>query len=290
MSHHTFFGSFLLCLAFFSSNLFFSYDSFADDDSLLDRNRHAGRRSSKFYVKNFRTRHFASLSAEYDSDEDSKQKIIQLDHFYKSKNLISDTEITIDTVYEIQRPRDSKDKKKHLIKERDLLKIITSQKLLINKSNNYFIFFNESRHDNEYDYSYRDVVTSIGLGKSFANQMVEFDISVGQATGRNITDSTHESVRKNYKRKVVIPSFRFEKRVNRKIRFVSRGYFYSSEEMKSFYNISKVQIRIDKSIFLQISHLFDQRNFDLFNKKTHKFKKKVNETRRQIVFGLRFEL
>lgn len=290
MFHHNFFGSLASWFVLLASILFFSNNSFADDDNLLDRNRHAGRRNSRFYFNDNQVRHLLALSGEYDSDEDSKQSVIKLDHYYKSGKFISDTEISYDTIYEIQRGNNSKDKNKYLIKERDLFRLVTSQKMLLFATKNYFIFFNESRHDNESDYSYRDVVSSAGFGRSFLNQMLEFDISFGQASGKNITDTTFKSSRKNYKRKVMIPSYRFEKRLGKNIRFISRGYFYDSGDIKSFYNSAKIQYRINKSIFLQLNHLFDQRKYQLFDKRSLTYEKKVNEARRQVVFGLRFEL
>lgn len=290
MFHHNFFGLHALCCAIAVSSLFFSHTSFADDDNLLDRNRHAGRRNSKFYFKENQKRHFLSLSAEYDSDEDSKQKLAKVDHYYKSNSFISDTELTLDTIYEIQRKKNSKDKNKYLIKERDLFKLITSQKLSLFSTNNYFIFFNESRHDNESDYSYRDVVTSAGLGRSFQNQMIEIDFSFGQATGKNITDTTYSSSRKNYKRSVLVSSLRFERSFNKKIRLISRGYYYKNSGIKSIYSTIKLQYRIKRSIFLQISHLFDKRQYKLFNEKTSGFIKNMKETRRQVIFGLSFQM
>ena len=152
MFHCNFFGSPALCFVLFASILFSSNRSFADDDSLLDRNRHAGRRNSKFYFNNSQVRHFLSLSGEYDSDEDSKQTVVKLDHYYKSSKFISDIEISYNTIYEIQRSKNRKDKNKYLIKERDLFRLVTSQKILLFATKNYFIFFNESRHDNESDY------------------------------------------------------------------------------------------------------------------------------------------
>ena len=184
MFHRNFFGSSLLFLAIFSSNFFFFSNCLADDDSLFDRNRHACRRNTKFYFKKDLVRHLVGLNAEYDSDEDSKQKLLKLDHYYKSNRFVSDTELVLDTIYEIQRQKNSSSKSKYLIKERDLYRFITSQKLLLFNTNNYVIFFNETRHDNESDYAYRDIVSSAGIGRTFFNQMFEFDISFRSASDK----------------------------------------------------------------------------------------------------------
>ena len=276
MNHRTFFGSkrwlllFVVSLVFISINIFLTPKTcYADDDSSADRNRHANKRADRFYKRPTTVNHFAALSAEYDSDEDSKQQIIKLDHYFKNNKFISDIEISLETLYEEQRSSNRADKNYYSIKERDLFKLISSQKFILFSSNWYGVFFNETRHDNESDISYQDIVTSAGIGKIFLNGGLELDVSAGMATGRNITDTTHESQRRNYKRSVVVPSFRIDVKLMKNIRFVSRGYSYFSDAIMSYYLNSRLQYRMSKNVYWQVSHLFDKREFNLYDKKTN---------------------
>lgn len=293
MLPHTFFGSsrqlILLLITSLSFLLLDTNICRADDDSLLDRNRHAGRRAARFYSTDV-TRHSVALSGEYDSDEDSKQQVIKFEHYYKNNRFISDIELSLDTVYEEQRASGSSDKNKYSIKERDLFKLITSQKLALFSSSWYGIFFNEIRHDNESDRAYQDIVTSAGLGKSFFNRNLELDLSYGLATGRNITDTTHESQRRNYKRAVIVPSFRSTYLISKNIRLVNRGYAYFSGDISSYYLVTRFNYKLSRKLYFQISHLFDKRSYDLYDKRTSAFERPVNEIRRQVIFGLRYEL
>ncbi len=292
MNHHTFFGSNTKPLIFAASLILsltsFIANSIADDDSLTDRNRVVGRRIGKFFSKDL-TRHFIYLSAEYDSDEDSKQQIVKIDHYFKNNILISDVELSLETLYEEQRSKNKKDKKKYLLKERDLYKIISSQKVLLPIKSLYGVFFNETRHDDESDISYRDIVTATGVGKSFFNRNLEIDISCGLATGKNITDTTYQSARKNYKRSVIIYSMRSELKLSKKFRLINRGYMYDSGNIKSYYLNSRLQYKISKNFYLQISHLFDKREFELYNKRNNYHMRSVNEIRRQTLLGIRYD-
>lgn len=289
---HTFFSCtrqlILLTIVNFSFLLLTTEICLADDDSLLDRNRHAGRRAARFYSTDI-VRHSVALSGEYDSDEDSKQQVVKFEHYYRSNKFISDTELSLDTIYEEQRPSNSSDRNTYLIKERDLFKLITSQKLALFSSSWYGIFFNETRHDNESDIAYQDIVTSGGLGKSFFDRNLEFDISYGLATGRNITDTTYESQRRNYKRSVIVPSFRYNYVISKNIRIVHRGYAYFSDAIDSYYLTTRLNYKLSRKLYFQISHLFDKRTYDLYDKNTSALEKSVNEIRRQVIFGLRYE-
>ncbi len=292
MNHHTFFGSKTWLFWLFLGLIFFIPAFFnhclADDDNLNDRNRNVGRRATRFYKKEDKVYHFIAFSGEYDSDEDSKQTLIKLDHYYRSDKFISDIEMSLDTIYEEQRPANSNDRNKYLIKERDLFKLISSQKFLL-IDDWYGIFFNETRHDNEGDSAYRDIVVSGGLGRMFFDRRLEVDLSWGQATGRNITDTTHESSRRNYKRSLFIPSYRMEFLLTDDLRFVSRGYYYSSDAITSYYFNSRLQYKISKKVYLQLSHLFDKREYDLYDRRSLEFERGVNEIRRQTVFGIQYK-
>lgn len=291
MHHRTFFGSVIRLFCLFLSYIFLAIlpinNCLADDDNLNDRNRNVGRRATRFYSKDNKVYHFVAFSGEYDSDEDSKQSIIKLDHFYRSNKFISDIEVSLETLYEEQRPKNSKDENKYSIKERDLFKLISSQKFIL-YDNWYGIFFNETRHDNESDLSYRDVVVSGGFGRIFFDQKFEIDLSWGQAAGRNITDTTYESSRRNYKRSVFIPSYRADFLILDNLRFVGRGYYYSSDAIDSYYFNSRLQYKLSKKLYFQVSHLFDKREYNLYDKKTLNFEKHVNEVRRQVIFGIQY--
>ncbi len=269
------------------SLIFFILPCHADDDSSADRNRHAQRKAGRFYKRDI-TNHFVAFSAEYDSDENSKQQIVKLDHYFKNRRFISDIEVSLETLYEEQRSQNPQDKNKYLLKERDLFKLISSQKLIL-FDEWYGVFFNETRHDNESDIAYQDVVTSGGLGRFFFDRALELDFSAGMATGRNITDTTFESKRKNYKRSVFVPSFRAEFALFDKVRFVSRGHSYFSDAITSYYLNSRIQYKLSKKVYLQVSHLFDKREFELFDKRTSAYERRVNEVRRQIIFGIRYK-
>ncbi len=269
--------------------IFFLTDSlWADDDNLNDRNRLANRRNERFYKGDI-VRHFISLSGEYDSDENSKQKIISLDHFYKSRDWISDVTLRMETLEENDSSSIFSENRQHLVKESDEYRAIIAEKIIINDTKNYLIFFNETRYDDEADSAYYDIVVSGGVGRMFFNDKLEIDLGYGVSRGKQITDTTFESARRDYHRQIFVPAFRTEFRLFDKTRFIQRGYAYYSGDIDSYYLLTRLQYPLSKKVYLQFSHLFDKRSYELYDNRTFDRIATRNEVRRQILLGFRFD-
>lgn len=269
--------------------LFFCYfiisdKLFADDDNFDDRSRHINKRNERFF-KNRTTRNFVSASGEYKSSESTKQYNFSIDHFFKNQYWISDIELQSKTTYEA-----TSSSKKERVKKSDLNKAIISEKIRIFDSNNYFILFNESRYDNEADISYYDIVTSAGFGRSFFNDSFEIDCSYGIAKAKDINSISHNSTktRFDYQRDVITTSFRSEFILFDNIKYVQRGYAYFSGDIDSYYLNSRLLYPINKKLYLQISHIFNKRTYEKYNKSNIPIYK-INEIDRQLYLGFRFD-
>jgi hypothetical protein len=282
-THHTI-KSLILLLAF----SFFPFVAKSDDDSIGDRNRVASRRNERFF-KNDLVRHFISLSGEYDSDENSKQKILKLDHFYKSKRWISDIEFRMETLYENVSTTYSVNGKQHLEKESDEYKAIVAEKIVLFDTNNYFLLFNETRYDDESDSSYYDITTAAGFGRMFFNDQLEIDFGYGVSRAKNITDTVFEGARRSYNRQILVPAFRAEFLLFDKVRFLQRAYAFYSDKIDSYYFLTRLQYPLSQRVYLQVSHYFDKRSYDLYDNKTMNYLTRRNEIRRQILLGFRFD-
>jgi len=269
--------------------LFFCYfiinnSLFADDDNFDDRSRQINKRNERFF-KNRTTRNFISASGEYKSSESTKQYALNIDHFFKNQYWISDIELQSKTTYEA-----TSSSKKERVKKSDLNKAIISEKIRIFDSNNYFILFNESRYDNEADISYYDIVTSAGFGRSFFNDSFEIDCSYGIAKAKDINSISHNSTktRFDYQRDVITTSFRSEFILFDNIKYVQRGYAYFSGDIDSYYLNSRLLYPINKKLYLQISHIFNKRTYEKYNKSNIPIYK-INEIDRQLYLGFRFD-
>lgn len=270
---------YLFCCYFIISN-----NLHADDDNFDDRSRHINKRNERFF-RNRVTRNFISASGEYKSSESSKQYAFNIDHFFKNQYWISDIELQSKTVYEA-----NSSSKKERVKESDFYKAIISEKIRIFDSNNYFILFNESRYDNEADSSYYDIVTSVGLGRSFFNDSFEVDCSYGIAKAKDINSISHHNTRTrfDYQRDVLTTSFRSEFILFDNIKYVQRGYTYFSEDIDSYYLNSRLLYPINRKLYLQISHIFNKRTYEKYNKFSIPIYK-INEIDRQLYLGFRFD-
>lgn len=272
-------------------SLFYLFDlkpTLADDDDIEYRNRLANRRNEKFFKTDL-SRHFISFSGEYDSDEDSKQKILKIDHFYKSRSWVSDIELQMETLHENLSLSHLTANKQHLTKESDEYKAIIAEKIAFPDTQNYFVLFNETRYDDESDSSYYDITAAAGLGRMFFNDQLEIDLAYGISRGKNITDTTFESARRDYHRRIFVPAFRAEFLLFDKVRFIQRGYAYYSGHIDSYYLLTRFQYPIAQRVYLQLSHFFDKREYDLFDNRTFERIGPRNEVRRQILLGLRFD-
>lgn len=269
--------------------LLFPFPIFADDDNLNDRNRLANRRNERFYKSDI-TRHFLSLSGEYDSDENSKQTIIDLNHFYKSRKIISDIVLRSETLYENVSQTFSVENKQHLEKESDEYRAIIAEKILLFDTDNYFVLFNETRYDDEADSAYYDITTAAGFGRMFFNDRLEIDLAYGFSRGKQITDTTFKGYdRRDYHRQIFVPAFRTEFLLFDKVRFIQRGYFYYSSKIESYYLTTRLQYPISDRIYIQLSHLFDRRDYNIYDDDTQYLHGVRNEVRRQLLLGFRFD-
>lgn len=268
----------------------FVFDGFCDDDSFDDRNRMVSRRNERFYKPDI-TRHFIALSGEYESDEDSKQRILKVDHFYKSRRLISDIELRMETLHEnVSRDSDTAANKQHLSKESDEYRAIIAEKVVLFDSDNYFILFNETRYDDEADSSYYDIVTAAGFGRMFFDDRLEIDIAYGRAKAKGVTSTPHKSARIDYHRDIWVPSFRTEFAIFDDIMFVQRGFAYFSGDIDNYYLNTRIQYPLSQRVYLQFSHIFDKTSYAKYdNKNSANSTRKINETRRQFLLGLRFD-
>lgn len=270
------------------SFIIFPFEILADDDVLFDRNRLVNRRNERFYKIDV-VRHFISVSGERDSDERRKQKIFKLDHFYKSRRWISDIDLQMEILHENESSSRTAAGKQHLVKKSDEYKAIIAQKIVLFDTNNYFVAFNETRYDDESRRSYYDITAAAGLGRMFFNDQLEIDLGYGISRGKDITDTTFESMRRDYHRQIFVPAFRTEFIIFDKVRFIQRGYAFYSDKIDSYYLTTRFQYPVSKRVYIQISHLFDKRTYDVFSRRTFERIETRNEVRKQILLGLRFD-
>lgn len=258
----------------------------ADDDTFNDRTRLVNRRNERFYKVDI-TRHFVSLSGEYDSDEDSKQYVVKFDHFYKNRRIISDIDLRMETLFE-----NESSKKKFRSKESDLYQAIIAEKIILFDTQNYAVFFNETRYDNEADSSYYDMATAAGVGRMFFNDSLELDLAYGKAKAKDVNSVSHHATtrRFDYDRDIWVPAFRTEFSLFDDVRVVSRGYAYFSGDIDSYYLNTRLQYPLTRRVYLQLSHIFDKRTYEKYDSKNYNVGvRKVNETRRQLLLGFRYD-
>lgn len=263
--------------------LLFLKPAFARDDLASDRNRIVTKRNERFY-KNNMIRQYISASGEYDSDEDNKQYVLKLEHFYKSKKWISDVDLQHQVDYAAGTQKlDQADQ----IKKSELYKAILSEKIVLFNTDNYFVLFNETKYDDMSKDFYYDITTAAGFGRMFFNDRLEIDLAYGVS---KIKDSHSSITPKDYSREILVPAFRTEFEIIDGIRFVQRGYaYYSGDDIDSYYLNTRIQYPLSRKFYLQLSHIFDKRTYEKYDEQGIS-NSRVNQTGRQVIFGFRYDL
>lgn len=265
-----------LCLAFFCGNVF------ARDDLATDRSRLVNQRNERFY-KNDLVRQYISGSGEYDSDEENKQYVLKFTHFYKNRKWISDLDLQHQVDYvKGTKSRDNYDQ----VKDSELYRMLLSEKFALGETQNYFVFFNESKYDDMSDLFYYDFVVAAGFGRMFFNDQLEIDL----AYGINKVKDSHSTITPNdYQRDIWVPAFRTEFEIYKDVRIVQRGFAYYSGDIDGYYFNTRFQYPITEKLYLQLSHLFEKRVYEEYGKDGLP-SARINQTDRQILFGFRYDL
>ncbi len=260
----------------------FLQESFARDDLISDRARMISRRNERFY-KNDMVRQYVSVSGQYDSKEDTKQYVLKLEHFYKSKKWISD----IDLQHQVDYGKgDQKLDNSDQVKKSELYKAIIAQKIVLNETNNYLVLFNETKYNDMSKDFYYDITTAAGVGRMFFDDRLEIDLGYGNS---KVKDSNSSITPKDYSREIWVPAFRGEFEIIDGIRLVQRGYAYYSGSIDSYYLNTRLQYPLTRKVYLQLSHIFQKRAYEKYDKKGLSTAR-VNEVERQILLGFRYDL
>lgn len=249
-----------------------SISAFAIDNNQSDRERVVNARNDRFYKSNT-IRQYINLGGEYESDEDSKQYVLSMGHFYRSSKLINEVDFLHQTDYSEKNVKIGKTSELAKVKTSELYDFQLSTKKILKDTQNYFIFYNRTKYDDLSKYYY-DSTSSIGLGRMFFNDRLEVDLGIGYS---NV---------KNYGEKITyVPSFRTEFDITPKLHFIQRGFMYFSGNADDYQLRTRFQYLISPRLYLQVTHDYDQRIYS-----DRKTRHQYNETHRRIVFGFRYDL
>jgi len=254
-----------LALVFFAT---FSSQALAIDNSAADRARVVAARNDRFYKTNL-IRNYINIGGEYESDENSKQHLLQLGHFYRSKKWINEIGFIYDNKYAEKKSVNNG----ALSKTAELYDFQLSSKFMIGDTPDYLVLYNRSKYDELSKYYY-DLTSAIGVGRIFFDGRLEIDVGLGQSRVKEYDDKI-----------TYIPSFRCEFPLSDRLRFIQRGFMFFSDVADDYQLNTRLQYSITRKLYLQITHDFDKRNYVNQTKNT-----KVNEVHRRMVFGFRYDL
>ncbi len=263
MSHYKLITQALLLLLAIN----FSNKSFAIDNNQTDRARVISPRNERFYKSN-RIRQYVNFGGEYESDENNKQYVFSLGHFYRSSKLINE----VDFLHQVDYVERSS-QQNQLIKTSELYDFQISSKAIIKDGRDYLVFYNRSKYDDLSSYYY-DVTTAVGVGRMFFDDRLEIDVGIG-----------HSNVKEFDQKTSFVPSFRTEFDITKNIHFIQRGYAFFSDQAHDYQLRSRIQYPISQRLYLQLSYDIDKRRYSDKNKNI-----RINEVHRRAVLGFRYDL
>ncbi len=253
-----------LALLFYFLVQFDPLIAYALDNDKEDRARVVAPRNDRFYRPGT-VRNYVNLGGEYESDEDSRQRILLLGHFYRSSKLINEIDF-------LRQTDSSETIKNNWTTKSKLYDFQLSTKAVLFDTANYAVLYHRTRYDSKSTYYY-DMMSAVGIGRMFFNDLLELDLAVGYSDVKNYGN-----------RFSFIPSLRAEFELNRKLRFIARGYMYLSELADDYQIRIRLQYMLDRKVYLQLTHDYDKRTYQ---DKKHR---PINENHRRITLGIRYDI
>ena len=241
--------------------------AFAIDNDKEDRAAVVAPRNDRFY-SNDRVRQYLNFTGEYESDQNSKQFVATVGHFYRSKKLINE----IDFLYQ-QDYSQKASNNYELRRSSELYDFQIASKGAIPDTQDYLVFYNRSKYNKLSSYYY-DITTAVGAGRMFFDDRLEIDVAIGR---NNVKDQDGKTT--------LIPSFRAEFDVYEKWHFIQRGFMFFSDQAQDYQLRSRLQYPISSRLYLQVTYDTDKRRY--VNAKTEA---RVSEVHRRVLFGFRYDL
>lgn len=232
-------------------------------------------RLEKFY-KRARTTRYATFGGQYHSDQNSKDYKLMTSFKQKSANTIYAAEFLHKVNYEQRSTATTP------VKVQELYDLELSSKRRIADSDYYFNFYHRTKYDEyeQYNKYYYDIVTAGGLGRTYLNSAVEFDVNIGPNEVKNF----HSHL-------VVNPNLQANIRLTDRLSLISRGsIFYKRFEStgaRFTYNQefrNRLSFRISRTLAIEFYHSYEQNRYISDSKKD----RSVNNTNRTALLRLKY--
>ncbi|MDX2082911.1 MAG: hypothetical protein SFV53_02865 [Rickettsiales bacterium] len=238
-------------------------------DSESDREKIVAAKSRKFY-KSSRALQSFLISGNKDSDHNSQSYQLDTRYYYQGERRVHEINFFQKTAYA---DSGSGIKKEDMVKKSELYDVMTSNKFLLAKSNNYAVLYNRVNYDELSTYYY-DIRNAIGFGRSFFDDKIELDSSFGYLDIKNSGSKTF-----------LLPSIRMNFRITNKLSFTQRAYWFIDYESMDDDIRTTLKYRINNRVSLALNHIFEQRKYQDLKNHTQ-----INQTRRYLSVGFVIDL
>lgn len=252
---------------FYFSFLLFISDSALALDSESDREKIVSAKSRNFY-KSSRIIQSILLSGNKDSDYNSKSYQIDSRYYYQSERQMHEVNFFQKTSYSSSSSTGEK-----LTRKSELYDAMVSNKFMLGDSKNYAAIYSRVNYDELSSYYY-DLRTAGGFGRSFFDDKIELDASLGYMDIKNSGSKTF-----------LLPSIRMNFPITRNLTFTQRAYWFVDYESMDDEIKTTLKYRINNRVSLALNHIIEQRKYDNVSKNME-----VNQTRRYISVGFVFDL
>jgi hypothetical protein len=210
---------------------------------------------------------FIAFGGTRKTDHNSKQNDFVLTYQFKNDRFLHEFDLRQRTTY-------SATTTKEMRKSEELYDAEISSKMMILNSPYYFNFYNRSKY-NEFSSFYYDVTTASGLGRTFFDKAIYFDMNIGWNDVKNGNSEL-----------VINPSMRLNLKLTKNIDLTEVGYILQREETYDEQLKTRLSYRLNERIYLQFYHTYEKNRYIYHNKKLTEIK---TEASRSYVFRIKYD-